>query len=203
MPLVHVSPYGHSLPQLPQFASSVIGSLHVPLQLFSVASQHASPVPVVGGLHVSPVPHVVPHVPQFTVSFRLLHVPLQFVSPVPQHTAGFPAVQLSPIDVSHVVPHVPQFASSVCGFVHEPLQQLSLDPHAFVHEPQCATSLDVSTHVPLQLVCPAGQHSVSPLSVWHVPVPQSLPHAPQFWLLLRSTHVPPQFVWPVGQHTPL
>jgi hypothetical protein len=33
-------------------------------------------------------------------------------------------------------------------------------PHAFVHVPQFASSLDVSTHVPLQSVCPAGQFAV-------------------------------------------
>jgi hypothetical protein len=33
-----------------------------------------------------------------------------------------------------------------------------------------------------------------PPSVWQVPVPQSLPHAPQFVLVFRSTQVPPQFV---------
>ena len=118
------------------------------------------------------------------------------VSPVPQHTAGMPDWQLSPIVVSHVVPHVPQFASSVCVSLHEPLQQVSLEPHAFVHEPQCASSLDMSTHVPLQFVCPVGQHVVRPLFVWQLaPVPQSFVHEPQcVSSVVRSTHVPLQFV---------
>jgi hypothetical protein len=55
MPLVHVSPEAHATPpapaQPPQFDSSVIGSEHAPPQLFWLAVQHATVVPVVGGLH--------------------------------------------------------------------------------------------------------------------------------------------------------
>jgi hypothetical protein len=55
MPLVHVSPEAHATPpapaQPPQFASSVCGSEHEPPQLFWLAVQHATIVPVVGGLH--------------------------------------------------------------------------------------------------------------------------------------------------------
>jgi hypothetical protein len=51
MPLVHVSPEPHVVPQLPQFSSSVIGSEQVPPQLFWFAVQHATVVPVFGGLH--------------------------------------------------------------------------------------------------------------------------------------------------------
>ena len=55
MPLVHVSPLAHATPpapaQPPQFASSVCGSEQVPLQLFWLAVQHATPVPAVGGRH--------------------------------------------------------------------------------------------------------------------------------------------------------
>jgi hypothetical protein len=154
MPLVQVSPEAHALPQVPQFISSVIGSEHVPLQLFSLAVQHATPVPAVGCLHDSPIVvlQLAPHMPQFALSASRLHEPLQFDSPAPQHTAGVPDVQLSPAVVSHVVPHMPQFVLSVCVFLHEPVQQVSLAPHAFVHEPQNASSVCRSTHVPLQFV---------------------------------------------------
>jgi hypothetical protein len=89
---------------------------------------------------------LLPHVPQFVASSSRLHVPLQFVSVALQHAAGVPALQVSPPAVSHIVPHVPQLVSSVCVFLHVPLQHVSLEPHAFVHEPQCASSLCISTH---------------------------------------------------------
>lgn len=158
IPLVQVSPAAHATPvapaQPPQFASSVIGSEHVPPQLFSLAVQHATPVPAFGCLHDSPIVvlQLAPHMPQFALSASRLHEPLQFDSPAPQHTAGVPDVQLSPIAVSHVVPHMPQFALSVCVFLHEPLQHVSLPPHAIPHMPQFASSLCTSTHVPLQFV---------------------------------------------------
>jgi hypothetical protein len=203
MPLVHVSPLPHARPQPPQFASSVSGSEHVPLQLFSLAVQHATVVPVVGGLHDSPIAvlQLAPHAPQFVLSASRLHAPPQFASPLPQHAAGVPDKQLSP--VPHVVPHMPQFASSLWVSLHMPVQHVSVPPHAIAHEPQFVSSLCRSTHVPLQFVWPIGQHFVRPLSVWQVPVPQSLPHEPQFVLLDRSTHVPPQFISPAAQHSPL
>lgn len=65
--------------------------------------------------------------------------------------------------------------------------------------PQCLSSLVRSTHVPLQLVWPAGQH----LPAEQVPL-QVVPQAPQFlasaW---RSTQVPPQFIRPAAQQTPV
>jgi hypothetical protein len=116
MPLVHVSPAAHALPQPPQFASSVCGSEHVPPQLFWLAVQHCLlPLPV-GGLHVVPVPQLLPHVPQFVLSSSRLHTPLQFVSLPLQHAAGVPEWHVSPIVESHIVPHAPQLLLSVCVF---------------------------------------------------------------------------------------
>jgi hypothetical protein len=53
--------------------SSVIGSEQLPPQLFCVALQHATPVPVVGGLHDVPVVQLFAHVPQCASSARSLH----------------------------------------------------------------------------------------------------------------------------------
>jgi hypothetical protein len=45
------------------------------------------------------------------------------------------------------------------------------------HEPQFLGSEVVSTHVPLQLVCPVGQEHAPLMQL--APTPQTLPHTPQ------------------------
>jgi hypothetical protein len=82
LPLSHVAPPVHRVPQAPQLASSVIGSLHEPPQLFSVAWQQTPLWQVVSG----GVLHVVAQLPQCASSLlRSTQVLPQRVVPAGQH----------------------------------------------------------------------------------------------------------------------
>jgi hypothetical protein len=70
--------------------------------------------------------------------------------------------------------------------------------HRVPQAPQSSTLLAVSTHTPLQRVCPPGQTQRLALQV--VPPVHTTPHAPQFSESLDVvTQLRAQLVWPVAQ----
>lgn len=90
-------------------------------------------------------------------------------------------------------PQLPQLLMSA-----DPSEQLllqhwgSLPPHASSHWPQLLGSDVVSTQLPSHAVRLSPQ-LVAHAPLMHVPVPQELPHPPQFWgSLSRSVQLPPQ-----------
>ena len=92
MPSLQVSPVPHALPQVPQFAVSVLVSAHPLLHLvLPVSHAHAPP------LQVSPVPHALPHLPQWAGSLLVFtQEPLHSVSPVPQLAVSGVPVSIDP-----------------------------------------------------------------------------------------------------------
>ncbi len=128
------------------------------------------------------------------------------------------AVHPSDVMLSQLRPHAPQLFSSFVTFVHEPLQHSSLPAQVRPHAPQFATVV-VDTqlplqherpephgpplphrHVPPEHVSPAahdGVHVVEPQvpPLQLIPVPQRMPHMPQwFGFVLVSTQPPEQHV---------
>src|SRR5512140_96905 len=111
------------------------------------------------------------------------------------------------------MPQPPQFALSVCSStqaplhdvwpgphvpVHPPLEHSWPGAHALPHLPQLFGSASVSTHLPLQLVCPVGQPHL-PLA-HAVPPAQPTPQPPQSPLsFCSSTHAAPDCESP-GAH---
>jgi hypothetical protein len=95
----------HAVVQLPQWAASVLVSVHAPLHDVSPAGQlvaHDAPVHDAPGhtpsLHVAPAGHWTPQAPQFDGSVdRNTHAPLQLVAKFPQ-TAEPPAVPPAPCE---------------------------------------------------------------------------------------------------------
>ncbi len=163
------------MPQVPQFALSLLRLTQAPLQMSGMLEGHAH-APAV---HVAPVGHLVPHAPQLPVSvFRSAQVPLQSVLPVP-HTQA-PAVHV--LSVAQAVPHVPQFALSlevstqtpgaephvvVLGAGQEHLPAVHVPPvaQAVPQAPQFAGSVLVSTHAVPHSVLGAAQVVASPSSM--------------------------------------
>jgi hypothetical protein len=110
--------------------------------------------------HARPAPHTVPQLPQLLfelVTFNsqpLVATPSQFAKLVeqvrPQVLAAHVAVEFAPL--AQMAPHAPQLVSEVA----------------------------VSTHVPLQRVCPAGHGVATHAPAEHIcPAAQAVPHAPQ------------------------
>lgn len=76
---------------------------------------------------------------------------------------------------------------------HNPLLQTPVDPHAVQLLPQWERFEE--THAPPHKTRP-DEHTHEP--AWQVvPVPQTVPQAPQFWLsVARTTQAVPQAIWP-------
>ena len=76
LPIVHVDPAGHTVPQVPQFCSSLNTSWHgPPLQEACPVRQRQVPAE-----HDWSVGQALPHIPQFVeLPLRSAHVPLHGV----------------------------------------------------------------------------------------------------------------------------
>jgi len=114
-PATHITPLGHLMPHVPQFASSVCVSVHVPPHMSSIGAvqtgRHMPP------MHVVPLPHIVVQVPQFWLVFSGVHAlfsPPHCMLPLGQRQS--PASHVAPS--GHGMPHPPQLFSSVCVLTH-------------------------------------------------------------------------------------
>lgn len=79
---------------------------------------------------------------------------------------------------------MPQLLTSLCRFLHVPLQQAPPVPQLLPHFPQLPASFCMSTHAPLQQVCPNKQlrslvHAQRPLTQLKLRG-QTVPQLPQF-----------------------
>jgi hypothetical protein len=142
--------------------------------------------------------HALPH----SISFapEQPHAPLvQAVAPVGQalHPPQW-AIVPSPLDGTHAPPE-----HMIWPDGHIAMQALLLQTWPLgqaLQPPQCCASEE--TQAPLQRKRPVAQVHVP---FWQLrPLPQALPHAPQFWLSLASVlHWPLQLVWPEAQVAPV
>lgn len=163
------------VPQAPQFAGSVLVSVHVPPQEVWPPVQVQTPA-----LHELPGAHGMLQPPQLTTSVSVsTQLFSHWVSPAAQLSVQVPWEQTSP--APQTVPHVPQFWPSDWVLV-QPLGQ-ALRPstqaqapavhsvpasQAKPQEPQCEGFVDVATQVPAQSSKPAAQAHSLP---WHSPSP--------------------------------
>jgi hypothetical protein len=174
MPLMHM-PASQTLPQLPQFFSSILVFVQLPRPA-STSPHIPNPPgqPHIEFMQISPAPHVFPHPPQFA---GLL---VMFVQ-----TGGMP----------HKVVFI--------GHVQTPALHTVPPVQAIPHPPQLFESVFVSTQAPVQFVVPAGHAVVHIIEQTCIEV-HIVPHPPQFCgSVFVSTQTPPQRV-PVAQaHMPL
>lgn len=108
----------HTLPQAPQFASSLETSVHVVPQAVFELSAHTHVPP----LQDASVGQACPHAPQFSESIvrsvqTSSSVAVHRVCPEAQRGAHFPPVQAS--DGLHGVSHDPQWSGSTFGSTHD------------------------------------------------------------------------------------
>ena len=208
------------VPQPPQFAGSVLVSVHVPVQT-------VRPVPHVHALATHlPAPHDFPHVPQLSGS-----VVLSVQSPA--HASGALAGQphtlaLHVAPLGQILPHAPQFVGSVVlsvhtngapekppphssgvavGQLHAPLTHVADAGHALPQPPQFAGSVELSMHMPLQMIRPVPHAQMPALHV--PPLAHAFPHLPQFAasvvVSVQTAGLPHEVGFAAGQasHTPL
>jgi hypothetical protein len=197
-------------PQLPQLLRSLLVSTQDPLQKVWPAKQTQVPL-----THVWPPEQVLPQVPQLLLSFcRLTQEVPQAVNVLLQVKLQAPLVQVA-VALSGGVQsaavqqlllgmHAPLHclnpllqAKLQAPFTHAGTALATLVEHVFLHAPQLAGSDCRFLQVPLQLVCPVGQHSPA---LQLDPAAQVLPHVPQLLLsVCVLVQVPLQRVFPEGQ----
>lgn len=85
MPLQHVRPEPHAVPQAPQLASSLVRSTQVPPQQVSDAPQTEPPHVHVPPTHVSPLAQAFPQVPQLAESVWISTQTPEQSTPPPGH----------------------------------------------------------------------------------------------------------------------
>src|SRR5262245_57755471 len=120
----------HALPQLPQFAWSLLVSTHAPLQGVSPVAHVAEHTP---RLHTWPPGQTVPHIPQLVGAVAsTAQVPLQ--STVYAGQPQFPPLQSSV--GPHAVRQPPQCAGSLDVSTHAPLHSVSPIEHIAAHMPR-------------------------------------------------------------------
>jgi hypothetical protein len=175
VPPLQTWPLGQSAGELqPQWPPTQADPAAEPAQLLPQVPQlelvlSAAQVPA---QQASPDAQVVPQAPQLDELFLLTQTPLQSIVSAPQ------------------LGHVP---------VQTPPTQLWPVEQAAVHEPQWPGSVLKFTHMPLQLVSPAGQETAHPPPEQTWPAGQTTPQAPQLvGSLLVLTHRLPQAVSPAG-----
>jgi hypothetical protein len=129
--LEHVSPCGHCIPQVPQFAGLFVMFVQtggVPHWVV-FAGQTQAPA-----MQTLPPVHAMPHPPQlFTSVAVLMQAPAQLVVPVGHEVVH--VIAHTCIDV-HIVPQSPQFWGSVLVSTHTPPQSF---PVAQAHVPPLQT----------------------------------------------------------------
>ena len=109
-------PEGQVFPHAPQFNSSLLISVHAPLQDVKPFGHEHTPL-----TQSFPNEQTFPHLPQFLKSKLVsVHVPLQRASPGKHEQ--LPLMQAFP--TAQMFPHVPQFSSSTLVSVHDPLHRL-------------------------------------------------------------------------------
>ena len=149
----------------------------------------------------------VPQPPQLTCVPQLLFMVPQ--RPVVQGETG----TQTHVPLEHAFPWFAQFVqlvvpqeSLVLSQTHELLEQCFPEPQAFPQPPQLLLLLVVSTHVPLQPVCPPGQQMpLEQLMLTHCALLVQLPlfcFALQVRVALSQKALVPQF-WLAAKHTPL
>jgi hypothetical protein len=210
---------GHTLPQVPQLATSADRLVQMPGAVphkVAGATHTASHMPAI---QLVPAAHAWPHVPQLLVLLvvsthavpqsvvfggaAVAHDMPQFM---PSHVAEPP-----PVGIAHPVHDtVPQ--EPVEELLQTPPLQVSVPPegaagHGLAQPPQLARLLVVSTHTPLQFVCaggPAGQ-AVMQVPLGHVTVPPvgavQFVHEAPHEAAEMVTHALPHKCWPPG-HMP-
>lgn len=180
---------GHSVPQVPQFARSLVVLISHPLA--AVLSQSAKP-----SAHI-PIPQAL----ALQAAVALAGVG-QTLSQPPQCAVSF-AVLMQDItsDATQMVPGAGQ------SIWQCPATQSWVAGHALPHAPQLAGSVMTSGHVvaaPVPHAVRPALHMTAHPPALHVGAPpvgavQTVPHAPQLAMVeVRSTHAPPQRVSPVG-----
>jgi hypothetical protein len=213
---VQAAPAGQTLPHIPQLFASFVVLTHAPPQTVSPAVEHEQTLLA----HVAPVAQAVvqvPHAAGSLVRSRQPRAAPQLVWPVGQTHAPFVQVALP----GQTLPHAPQLFESVIGFVqtdpeapghvtfgmvqlpHWLFAHITVPPHAAPQLPQLLGSVVVSTHAVPQVVEVAEHAQTPPLQ--DCPVPQAMPHPPQFAESVRkSVHWPglvlvdPQTVLPAA-----
>jgi hypothetical protein len=154
--------------------------------------------------HLSPEAHVVPQPPQLEVlDVVSMQLPLQSICPTVAQPQ-LPLLQVEP--PGHTVQLVPQWAESVLE-LHAPSEHLVVpEGHIETHAPPLHAPPDWQvTHCAPQCITFDGtqepEHRTKPDEQAHVPlvhvvpVPQTLPHLPQFSLSVdSSTHALPHAV---------
>lgn len=152
VPPTHISPVGHTAPQLPQFIASVRTSMQVSPQhprppphagappQRQAPSTHISPVAQGAGqggamqspsTHIAPDEQRLPHEPQLsTLSARLTQAAPQQVSPVAQEGPlphwQVPDAHMFPSG-AQVLPHVPHSKGSRSVLTHAPSQHVPVE----------------------------------------------------------------------------
>jgi hypothetical protein len=146
-PFAHVCPWGHALPQPPQFLSSATVSRQLPPQQPGITPEHAfehepqlwmSSVTNAPWQQSCPAPHFTPQAPQLLQSReKSAHVPEQ------QAGAALP----------QTYPQLPQLLTSfwkVAGSTNLPPQQARPVGHVTPQAPQLAQLVERSAHTPSQ-----------------------------------------------------
>jgi hypothetical protein len=182
LPATQEFPDAHTVPQLPQFALSVLKSAQVAVE---PALARARAVPV--------VPEVQTVAP---IGQAGMHAPETHALPDGQAWAQAPQFALSDSRSTHaslhrvaLAPHVPVVTA------HEPFTQAPPAPQPVPQLPQLFGSVDVFAHVPAQFDCPAGQDTTHWPPLHCSPDAHALPHVPQFASSdCSSTHALPQAV---------
>lgn len=132
-PSKHISPKGQAFPHEPQFSSSLVISMHVPLQKLKPAGHMHSPL-----MQSFPGGQVFPHVPQFLKSKLVsVHVPLHRVRPARHEHVPL----LHAFPRGQTFPHAPQFSTSTLVSTQVPLQ--SIWPGRHVELPGTSAMLSI------------------------------------------------------------
>ncbi len=202
------------MPHEPQFFASLVVSAQVLPHLVSPLPQEQDPATQV------PPPHETSQAPQWPASVALSTQTPKQTSVLPTGQTHLLAVQVAP--TGHLLKQAPQLSKSLVlsvqttphmsglatGQVQTPLAQLAPVGHFLAQAPQLFTSVDTSVQpIPGQRIIPVPHAQTPDLQV---PLPQVVPHFPQFFAsLVKSTHVPgagPQIVGVAdgqAEHTPL
>ncbi len=208
-PETQFCPTAQALPQAPQFVASAERSAQ-PFGQVTRPALHWQTL----ALHVAPTLQALPHMPQSTLlEVRSEQTPLQSDCPAGQpHT---PLVQTPP--TAQALPHIPQLPTSLdtstqalpqmlwpMGQVQAPAMQVAEAGHAVPQAPQLVGSTSLSMHRPAQR---SGDGALQPVhfpAAHMAPMPQPLPHTPQFAASVwRSTQALPQVTFGAMQPPPL